>query len=65
MNDLIESINVELPQYQCGRCDTPGCKPYATEIANGTPPNRCVPGGQETLDKITKTIAIRSDQPLI
>ena len=56
MNDLIESINVELPQYQCGRCDTPGCKPYATEIANGTPPNRCVPGGQETLDKITKIL---------
>ncbi len=52
MNDLIELINAELPQYQCGRCDTPGCKPYAKAIAEGTPHNRCVPGGDETLIKI-------------
>lgn len=50
---LIELINAELPQYQCGRCDTPGCGPYAKEIVNGTPHNRCVPGGQETLNKIS------------
>lgn len=50
---LIELINAELPQYQCGRCDTPGCRPYAKEILNGTPHNRCVPGGQETLNKIS------------
>jgi RnfABCDGE-type electron transport complex B subunit len=53
MSDLIELINSELPQYQCGRCDTPGCKPYAESIINGAPHNRCVPGGQDTLDKIT------------
>ena len=50
---LIELINAELPQYQCGRCDTPGCRPYAKEIVNGMPHNRCVPGGQETLNKIS------------
>ena len=50
---LIELINAELPQYQCGRCDTPGCRPYAKEIVNGTPHNRCVPGGQEALNKIS------------
>jgi len=50
---LIELINAELPQYQCGRCNTPGCRPYAKEIVNGTPHNRCVPGGQETLNKIS------------
>ena len=50
---LIELINAELPQYQCGRCDTPGCRPYAKEIVNGAPHNRCVPGGQETLNKIS------------
>jgi electron transport complex protein RnfB len=50
---LIELINAELPQYQCGRCNTPGCRPYAEEIVNGTPHNRCVPGGQETLNKIS------------
>ena len=50
--DLIELINAELPQYQCGRCDTPGCKPYAKAIVEGSPHNRCVPGGEETLLKI-------------
>jgi electron transport complex protein RnfB len=56
MNSLIELINAELPQYQCGRCDTPGCKPYAISIAEGAPHNRCVPGGQQTLDKISAII---------
>ena len=37
MQDLIELINSALPQYQCGRCDTPGCRPYAKEIAEGSP----------------------------
>ena len=53
MSNLIELINSELPQFQCGRCDTPGCRPYAEEIAKGSPHNRCVPGGQKTLDKIS------------
>ena len=53
MINLIELINAELPQFQCGRCDTPGCRPYAEEIANGSPHNRCVPGGQVTLDRIS------------
>ena len=53
MSNLIELINAELPQFQCGRCDTPGCRPYAEEIVNGSPHNRCVPGGQVTLDRIS------------
>ena len=52
MQDLIELINSALPQFQCGRCDTPGCRPYAEEIAAGSPFNRCVPGGKDTLDKL-------------
>jgi RnfABCDGE-type electron transport complex B subunit len=56
MSNLIELINAELPQYQCGRCDTPGCKPYAISIAEGAPHNRCVPGGQQTLDNISAII---------
>jgi len=40
MQDLIELINSALPQYQCGRCDTPGCRPYAKEIAEGIIENR-------------------------
>lgn len=64
MSDLIEIINAELPQFQCGRCDTPGCRPYAEEIVKGSPHNRCVPGGQESLDKISiilKTEALMLD----
>ena len=56
MSSLIELINAELPQFQCGRCETPGCRPYAEEIINGSPHNRCVPGGQETADKISKIL---------
>jgi RnfABCDGE-type electron transport complex B subunit len=56
MSSLIELINAELPQYQCGRCETPGCRPYAEEILNGSPHNRCVPGGQDTADKISKIL---------
>lgn len=65
MQDLIELINTALPQYQCGRCETPGCKPYAKQIAEGAPFNRCVPGGQETLDRlqfITKREPLVLDQ---
>jgi len=63
MSNLIELINAELPQFQCGRCDTPGCRPYAEEIANGSPHNRCVPGGQTTLDRISD-ILNRDSLPL-
>ncbi|MEL0207462.1 MAG: RnfABCDGE type electron transport complex subunit B [Gammaproteobacteria bacterium] len=62
MSNLIELINAELPQFQCGRCDTPGCRPYAEEIANGSPHNRCVPGGQVTLDRISD---ILNSDPLL
>ena len=57
MSNLIELINAELPQFQCGRCDTPGCRPYAEEIVKGSTHNRCVPGGQDTLDKISNILS--------
>ena len=52
--ELIDLIHKELPQIQCGRCDTPGCKQYAEAIVNGSPHDRCVPGGIETLEKLNK-----------
>ncbi|MEK9649430.1 MAG: RnfABCDGE type electron transport complex subunit B [Gammaproteobacteria bacterium] len=54
--ELSKKIEQLLPQYQCGRCDTPGCRDYAIEIASGKPYNRCVPGGDETLIKIIDLI---------
>ena len=63
MAELIDLINASLPQYQCGRCDTPGCKPYAQSIVDGAPHNRCVPGGLDTLSKL-EILAKRDPLPL-
>lgn len=54
--ELINLIHKELPQIQCGRCDTPGCMQYAQAIVNGDPHDRCVPGGQETLNKLNQLL---------
>jgi len=50
--ELINLIHKELPQIQCGRCDTPGCKQYAQAIVDGDPHDRCVPGGEKTLKNL-------------
>lgn len=47
--DLIEQIDLLLPQTQCGECGHAGCRPYAEAIANGEPINRCPPGGERTI----------------
>ena len=57
--ELINLIHKELPQIQCGRCDTPGCKQYAEAIAQGSPHDRCVPGGKETLNKLNDITAMQ------
>ncbi len=45
---LVARIDAILPQTQCGQCGYPGCKPYATAIANGEADiNQCPPGGDE------------------
>ncbi|MGB0765392.1 MAG: RnfABCDGE type electron transport complex subunit B, partial [Luminiphilus sp.] len=51
-NPLVDQINQLLPQTQCGQCGYPGCKPYATAIADGDAINKCPPGGQETIDSL-------------
>lgn len=54
--DLINLIHKELPQIQCGRCDTPGCMQYAQAIVDGESHDRCVPGGKKTLDKLNNIL---------
>ena len=34
-NDLVDTINAELPQTQCAQCGYPGCRPYAQAISEG------------------------------
>lgn len=49
-NPIVDQIDAVLPQTQCGQCGYPGCRPYATAIANGEAPiNQCPPGGDNTI----------------
>jgi electron transport complex protein RnfB len=55
---LIQRIDALLPQTQCGKCGHPGCKPYATGIANGEPINKCPPGGTETINALAELLHV-------
>jgi len=47
---LVDKIDALLPQTQCGQCSFPGCRPYATAIANNEAEiNQCPPGGEATI----------------
>jgi Na+-translocating ferredoxin:NAD+ oxidoreductase subunit B len=44
---MVDKIDAILPQTQCGQCGFPGCRPYATAIAQDEAEiNRCPPGGE-------------------
>ncbi|WP_084173686.1 RnfABCDGE type electron transport complex subunit B [Modicisalibacter zincidurans] len=60
---LIEAIDAELPQTQCGKCGHPGCRPYAEAIAAGDAINRCPPGGERTVARLAE-ITDRPAEPL-
>ncbi|WP_447556465.1 RnfABCDGE type electron transport complex subunit B [Vreelandella sp. EE22] len=51
---LIDAIDAELPQTQCGKCSYTGCRPYAEAIMEGEAINRCPPGGIETLNRLAE-----------
>lgn len=55
--DLVRSINAALPQTQCGRCGHPGCLPYAEAIAAGAAINKCPPGGDTTILRLSRLLA--------
>jgi Na+-translocating ferredoxin:NAD+ oxidoreductase subunit B len=55
---LIQRIDAQLPQTQCGLCGhRDGCLPYAKAIAEGEPANKCVPGGQPVADALAEILA--------
>ena len=63
-NPLVEKIDAILPQTQCGQCGYPGCKPYATAIAEGEAEiNQCPPGGQEGVQRLADLLG-REAKPL-
>ena len=55
-DSVIEKINHQLPQSQCGQCGYPGCRPYAEAIANGAPINQCPPGGETVIAALAKLL---------
>ena len=61
---LVDKIDAILPQTQCGQCGYPGCKPYATAIAQGEADiNCCPPGGDEGVRKLADLLG-REFKPL-
>ena len=56
---VVEKIDEILPQSQCGQCGYPGCRPYAEAIScNGEKINRCAPGGEAVMLKITIRVIV-------
>lgn len=53
---LVDQIEACLPQTQCGKCKTPGCRPYAEAIAAGEAINHCVPGGADTIGQLARLL---------
>ncbi len=56
---LVDKIDAILPQTQCGQCGYPGCKPYATAIANGEADiNQCPPGGEAGMRALADLLGV-------
>ncbi|MDA0669886.1 MAG: electron transport complex subunit RsxB [Proteobacteria bacterium] len=56
---IVDKIDKILPQTQCGQCGYPGCKPYATAIANGEADiNQCPPGGDDGVHKLADLLGV-------
>ncbi len=54
---LIEQLDQTLPQTQCTKCGFPDCHAYATAmVKEGALANRCPPGGQEGVIRLTKIL---------
>ena len=53
---LVDLVNRELPQTQCGQCGFAGCRPYARAIAQGEAINKCPPGGAQTINRLSELL---------
>jgi electron transport complex protein RnfB len=57
---LAEAVDAALPQTQCRRCGYEACRPYAEAIAAGVAINRCPPGG----DRLIARLSALTGQPV-
>ncbi len=63
-DELVERLNLALPQTQCTRCGYPDCHSYAHAIARGEAAiNQCPPGGAEGIARLA-ALTGRPAQPL-
>lgn len=61
---VVEKVDEISPQSQRSQCGYPGCRPYAEAIScNSEKINRCVPGGEAVMPKITGLLNVEP-QPL-
>lgn len=54
--DLVDLVNKQLPQTQCGQCGFSGCRPYAEAIVKGEAINKCPPGGKFAINALAKLL---------
>lgn len=52
----IEDIDAILPQIQCTKCGYENCYAYAKALTNGEKHNLCLPGGQNTVNKLANML---------
>jgi Na+-translocating ferredoxin:NAD+ oxidoreductase subunit B len=57
--DLLEDT---LPQTQCTKCGYPDCRAYAEAMASGELPNRCPPGGQEGIIRLSQILEFKLNE---
>ena len=57
--DLLEDT---LPQTQCTKCGYPDCRGYAEAMADGERPNRCPPGGQEGIIRLSRILDFKLNE---
>ncbi|QKT02768.1 electron transport complex subunit RsxB [Ectothiorhodospiraceae bacterium 2226] len=61
---IVDQVDALLPQTQCGQCGYPGCRPYATAIANDEADiNQCPPGGEATIHALADLLG-KDPKPL-
>ena len=60
-NPVVDQIDAQLPQTQCGQCTFPGCRPYAEAIAKGEADiNQCPPGGEATIQALANLLGVEA-----
>ncbi len=69
LGELVETVNLKLPQTQCAQCGYPGCRPYAEAIVTDKVAiNLCPPGGEALVSELaelldTPVLPLNSNEP--